>query len=168
MATSAIMLGCVATATTSSACGKDAERGRDTVLGTHTCWTAGEPSKQRPRDPTTTITSRPQSDRQRALSRVRAATMTGPASARTAGGSCPLPARPGRDRASRRALDDTAGPLPRDGPRRPRRPGFGSASAIGPVSSRHRSTRFWRTRASRWSRFHRAALGRIASPSVLS
>ena len=36
-------------------------------------------------------------------------------------GRRPLPARPRRDRASRRALDDPAGPQPRDGPRRARR-----------------------------------------------
>ena len=37
-------------------------------------------------------------------------------------GRRPLPAHPGRDRASRRALDHPAGPQPRHGPRRARRP----------------------------------------------
>src|SRR5947208_10595707 len=34
-------------------------------------------------------------------------------------------------------------------------PGSGSSCAIAPGSSRPRSTRSWRTRASRWSRFRR-------------
>ena len=45
-------------------------------------------------------------------------------------------------------------------------PGFGSSSAIGPDSSRPRSTRSWRTRASRWSRSRRGVLARTASPNA--
>jgi hypothetical protein len=44
--------------------------------------------------------------------------------------------------------------------------GFGSWSAIGPVSSQHRSTRCWRTRASRWSRSRRGVRARTASPNA--
>ena len=81
-------------------------------------------------------------------------------------GRRPLPARAGRDRASRRAVDHSAGPQPADGPRRAAPPGFGSSSAIGPVSSRRRSTRSWRTRVSRWSRSRRGVRGRTASPNA--
>ena len=58
-------------------------------------------------------------------------------------GRRPLPARPGRDRASGRALDHPAGPQPRHGPRRAASRGSGSWSAIAPDSSRPRSTRCW-------------------------
>src|SRR4051794_14672459 len=44
--------------------------------------------------------------------------------------------------------------------------GFGSSSGIGPVSSRVRSMRSWRTRVSRWSGFRRGVLGRTASPNA--
>src|SRR4051794_7121277 len=46
--------------------------------------------------------------------------------------------------------------------------GSGSWSAIGPDSSRLRSTRSWRTQASRWSRSRRAVHGRTASPNASS
>ena len=41
-----------------------------------------------------------------------------------------------------------------------------SSSAIGPASSRRRSTRSWRTRALRWSRSRRCVRGRTASPNA--
>ncbi len=44
--------------------------------------------------------------------------------------------------------------------------GFGSGSAIGPVSSRIRSTRSWRTPVSRWSRSRRGVRARTASPNA--
>jgi putative transposase len=44
--------------------------------------------------------------------------------------------------------------------------GFGSSFAIGPVSSRLRSTRSWLTRVSRWSAFRPAVRGRTASPNA--
>ena len=43
---------------------------------------------------------------------------------------------------------------------------FGSSSATGPVSSRRRWMRSWRTRASRWSRSHRGVRERTASRSA--
>jgi len=46
--------------------------------------------------------------------------------------------------------------------------GFGSWSAIGPGSSRRRSTRSWRTRGSRWSRSRRGVHARTASPNASS
>jgi putative transposase len=45
-------------------------------------------------------------------------------------------------------------------------PDFGSSSAIAPASSRRRSTRSWRTRASGWSRSRRGVRGRTASPNA--
>ena len=45
-------------------------------------------------------------------------------------------------------------------------PCFGSWSAIGPASSRRRSTRSWRTRASRWSRSRRGVRAQTASPNA--
>jgi hypothetical protein len=47
-------------------------------------------------------------------------------------------------------------------------PSSGSSSATGPDSSRRRSTRSWRTRASRWSRSHPDAHERTASPNASS
>ena len=44
--------------------------------------------------------------------------------------------------------------------------GFGSWSAIGPGSSRRRSTRSWPTRELRWSRSRRGVRGRTASPNA--
>ena len=46
--------------------------------------------------------------------------------------------------------------------------GFGSSSAIGPGSSRHRSTRSWPMQASRWSRSRRGVHERTASPNASS
>ncbi len=45
-------------------------------------------------------------------------------------------------------------------------PGFGSSSATGPVSSRHRLTRSWRTPLSRWSRSRPGVHARTASPNA--
>jgi hypothetical protein len=45
-------------------------------------------------------------------------------------------------------------------------PGSSSWSAIGPGSSRRRSTRSWRARASRWSRSRRGVHARTVSPNA--
>ena len=83
-------------------------------------------------------------------------------------GRRPLPTRAGRDRhrdgpwttqQARNLLMDLGEHVPL---------GFGSSSAIAPVSSRPRSTRSWRTRASRWSRSRRGVRGRTASPNASS
>ena len=81
-------------------------------------------------------------------------------------GRRPLPARPGRDRTSRRTVDHPAGPQPADGSRRARRSVFGLSSAIGLASSRPRSTRSWRTQELRWSRSRRSVHALTAMPSA--
>ena len=80
----------------------------------------------------------------------------------------PLPARAGRDGPSRWTVDHSAGSQPADGISASTPPGFGSSSATAPGSSQLRSTRSWRTRASRWSKSRRGVRVRTASPNASS